>query len=225
MNPISAVTVLNSFLYEGYAQGIFRHVNTHLATQGASRTFSVAPAIEVGMIDTKNLSYDEYIRLISEERYSAILLDYSLLSIEWETKGTEIVRHRYMYIPCPVRSDVISERPVEIEIADYFSQLDRKLLGDYLISQGYLRFDYTKDIVLKDIHHPIAHMTTISSDCRVAMRSPLSVGDFFNFIFDNFYPSHASFWLDYQPHLRTLCEDTIRDSEVNRMHFYWVDEY
>lgn len=225
MNPVSAVKLLNIFLYEGYAQGIFRHVNTHLATQGAARLFSVAPAIEVGMIDTNNLSFDEYIRLISEERYSAIFFDYSLISVEWEIKNSEIVRHRYTYIPCPIKNDVFLERPAEIEIADFFSQLDRSLLGDHLISQGYLRFDYTTDIVSKDMHHPLAHMTTISPDCRVAMRSPLSVGDFFNFIFDNFYPQYTSFWLDYQPHLRMLSEDTIRGAETNRMHIYWADEY
>lgn len=225
MNPVSAVKVLNCFLYEGYAQGIFRHVNTHFATQGAGRLFSVAPAVEVGMVDTKNLNFDEYIRLISEERYSVIFFDYSLLSVEWETKNSEITRHRYLYIPCPVNSDVISERPIEIEIADFFTQLDRSALSNHLISQGFLRFDYTTDIVLKDIHHPIAHMTTISPDCRIAMRSPLSAADFFNFIFDNFYPQYSGFWLDYQPHLRTLCEDTIRETETSRMHIYWVDEY
>jgi hypothetical protein len=225
MNPVSAVKVLNTFLYEGYAQGIFRHVNTHLATQGAARFFSVAPAVEIGMIDTKNLSFDEYIRLISEERYSAILHDYSLLSVEWEIKNSEIVRHRYLYIPCPIKNDILLERPAEIEIADFFSQLDRNSLANHLISQGYLRFDYTTDIVVKDIHHPVAHMTIISSDCRVAMRSPLSAGDFFNFIFDNFYPQYSNFWLDFLPHLRTLCEDTIRETEINRMHIYWADEH
>lgn len=124
-----------------------------------------------------------------------------------------------------MNNDVLLERPTEIEIADFFSQLDRSSLSKHLISQGYLRFDYTTDIVLKDILHPVAHMTTISSDCRVAMRSPLSAGDFLNFIFDNFYPQHSNFWLDYQPHLRSLSEDTIRDTEINRMHIYWADEH
>lgn len=225
MNPISATQVLNSFLYNGYEQGIFRHVNTHLATQGGARLFSVAPAVEIGMIDTQNLSIDEYIRIISEERYSAILSDYSLLSLEWEIKDSEINRHRYMYIPCPIRTDVIQERPPEIEIADFFAQLDRTNLSNNLISQGYLRFDYTKDIVKKDIIHPIAHMTMISPDCRVALRAPLSAADFLNFIFDNFYPNYCSTWLDYQPHLRILCEDTIRPEEIGRMHLYWADEF
>jgi len=225
MNPISAVSVLNNFLYEGYAQGVFRHVNTHFATERGGRLVNVAPVIEVGMIDTQNLNFDEYIRIISEERYSAIFSDYSLISLEWEVKGSDINRHRYMYIPCPVRSDAMLERPPEIEIADFFSQLDRAVLSGSLVSQGYLRFDYTKDPVKKEIKHPIAHMTMISSDCRVAMRSPLSAADFLNFIFDNFYPQYSSLWLDYQPHLRVLCEDTIRPEEMGRMHMYWADEY
>jgi len=225
MNPVSAAGVLNNFLYEGYAQGVFRHVNTHLAVEVAARLFTVSPAVDVGMIDTQNLNFEEYIRVISEERYSAIFSDYSLLSLEWEVKNSEINRHRYMYIPCPVRSDVILERPPEIEIADFFSQLDGEVLSSNLISQGYLRFDYTKDVVKKEIKHPIAHMTMISPDCRVAMRAPLSAADFLNFIFDNFYPQHSDLWLDYQPHLRVLCEDTIRPEEMNRMHMYWADEH
>ncbi|WP_417503093.1 DUF2290 domain-containing protein [Marinobacter sp.] len=225
MNPISAAGVLNNFLYNGYEQGIFRHVNTHLVTEGAGRLYSVAPAIEIGMIDTQNLNIDEYIRIISEERYSAILSDYSLLSLEWEIKGAEINRHRYMYIPCPIKADTIQERPPEIEIADFFTQLDRASLSKNLISQGYLRFDYTKDIVKKEIIHPIAHMTMISPDCRVALRAPLSAADFLNFIFDNFYPQYSNTWLDYQPQLRAICEDTIRPDEMSRMHMYWADEY
>lgn len=225
MNPFSAVKVLNTFLYNGYAKGVFLHINTHVAKSGVASLVSVAPAVDIGMIDTKNLSFDEYIRLVSEERYSAILYDYSLICVEWEAKKSGITRHRYFYIPCPINSDVFSERPAEIEIADFFSQLDRNALSNHLISQGYLRFDYTTDIVMKEMHHPIAHMTMISPECRVAMRSPLSAGDFFNFIFDNFYPQYSDFWLDYQPQLRALCEDTIRDEEINRMHIFWADEH
>jgi hypothetical protein len=225
MNPATATDTLNRFLYEGYADGLFRHVNTHLVVEGRDRTMSVGPAMEVGMIATHGLTYREFIRLVSEERYSAILSDYALLTLEWEMKRGVITRHRYMYIPCPIKPEILAEKPLEIEIADYFEQLDQASLVSNFLSHGYVRFDYTTDLVSSDIHHPLAHMTVISSDCRLALRSPISVSEFLTFVFDNFYPQHSPKWIDFQPHLKTECDDTIRPGEMSRMHLYWADEH
>lgn len=225
MNPHAATERLNTFLFEGYGSGLFKHVNTHLVSDGRDRLSSVGPAIDIGMVATDGLTYQEFVRLISEERYSAILYDYSLLTLEWEVKQGHITRHRYMYIPCPVKQEVMKEMPAEIGIADYLTQLDQTSLAGNFLSHGYVRFDYTTDLVTSDIHHPLAHMTVISSDCRLALRAPISVAEFITFVFDNFYPSRSDVWLDFQPHLKAECEDTIRPAEMARMHLHWVGEY
>jgi len=224
MNPKSTIETLNRFLYHGYGGGLFTHVVNHSFRETSMGIFSIGPIQDIGMIATSGLTFEEYLELISNQRYSAILYDYSLLCIECQITNGEISRHRYMYIPCPLRNDVVAGRPDEIEVADFLSQVDRATLNEKMLSQGYFRFDFTNNPSPKGIYHPQSHLTLMSPDCRIGLKSPISISEFLTFIFDNFYPNSSKLWLDYQPHLKVICKETIREEESSRMHLYWADE-
>lgn len=222
MNVQTNTGTLNNFLYDGYGSGLFTHVNTHTVVAHSKNKFSVGPAQNIGMIAVDGLTYDEYLRIISEERYSAIFFDYSLVCLEWEVTDGRISRHRYMYIPCPLSKKILEEMPPDFGIADYLLQANRDAVINNFISQGYIRFDYTTDVVSSEIHHPLAHFTTISANCRLALKAPLSTSEFFNFLFENFYPEKLNSWTPFERYLRMKCEDTIRPLEKGRMHLSWV---
>ncbi|MBW9335598.1 DUF2290 domain-containing protein [Herbaspirillum sp. RU 5E] len=225
MNPRSAVTVLNRFLYEGLASDLFLHVNSHVVRDHGHDLTTLAPSADIGMIATTGLTLTEYVSLLAEERYSAIFNDYSIFSVECTFNGTEITRHRYTYIPCPLSQALMAQRPTYMAIADYIEQVDSEKLRENFLSQGHVRFDFAKDEVDPEIFHPLSHLTLISSDCRIALRAPLSISDFLTFIFDNFHSHHSKDWLEYRPQLTSACEDTIRDEETTRIHMFWMTEH
>lgn len=214
--------MLNDFLYDGYGKGIFAHVNSHMIVTSLGDRTVLRPIKEIGIINQSGISLNEYFRLISEGKYSAIFFDYSLLSVESIFLDNNILRHRYIYIPCPIKKELTEKRPEEVEIYDYLQQINLDNMRDSIISQGYLRFDYTTDEPPENTYHPASHLTFISSDCRIGLRSPISIASFFTFIFENFYPDKIATWLKYQPHLNLSYEDCIRDHETSRMHLHWT---
>lgn len=225
MNPKSTVDALNRFLYAGLGNNLFLHVNTHTLRTHGEETVVLSPAAEIGMVALEGLTLKEYVELVASERYSAILYDYSLISIECVFSEGRIARHRYMYIPCPISQELLSQRPEDMEVADYLEQIDSDNLKRHFLSHGHVRFDYTNDPVNSDIFHPLSHLTFISSDCRIALKAPISISEFLTFLFDNFYSHYAKSWIDYQPHLKSICEDSIRDHETTRMHLFWIEEF
>lgn len=223
MNPKSSVTVLNNFLYEAYGEGIFAHVNPHVVHEVGPQKAVIQPNTEIGIIASGGMTLEEYLSLIESGRYSAILFDYSLVALECTVIKGAISRHRYLYIPCPLKDSVTRGRPVELPIGDFLEQLDPIEIRESIISQGFIRFDYTTDPTPSELHHPLSHVTLSSPNCRIALRAPISIADFLTFIFDNFYPGKEKTWLKYQPFLTCPGEDTIRTHETMRMHLYWSD--
>jgi hypothetical protein len=56
------------------------------------------------------------------------------------------------------------------------------------------------------------------------VRGPLSIADFLNFVFDNFYRQHRPIWLDYSSHMTCLgTEATITLAEQQLHHVHWLD--
>lgn len=223
MNPRSAVGVLNDFLYRAYGDGLFAHVNSHAIKEVGPEKYVIQPCINIGIIASDGMTIEEYLSIIEDGRYSAVLHDYSIVIIECTFTKGQITRHRYFYIPSPLQESVTSGRPEDCPIGDFFRQINTEDLLSKTISQGFIRFDYTKDPVQSEIHHPLSHVTISSPNCRIALRAPISIAEFITFIFDNFYPEKDKAWLEYQPFLACQSEDTIRNHETMRMHLFWAD--
>lgn len=223
MNPRSAVGVLNDFLYSAYGEGLFAHVNTHVVQDVGPEKAVIQPNVEIGIVASKGMTIEEYFSIIDDGRYSAILYDYSLVTLECTFVKGKISRHRYFYIPCPLQHSVTHGRPEDLSIGDFFRQINADDLLNSAVSQGFIRFDYTTDPVQSEMHHPLSHVTLSSPDCRIALKAPISIAEFLTFIFDNFYPGKDKTWLEFQPFLACQSEDTIRNHETMRMHMFWAD--
>ena len=128
---------------------------------------------------------EEYRDWLDNECYSAVLFDGSILQISFDFDGPVVARHRLLYFPCPFDLDagLVNELPL-VDIIDAYCD-------DYGINEVKLRspvrFDY--DDGVEAVDHPTTHMTFQWSRTRMPVGSPLSLGHFVHFVFQNFYPN------------------------------------
>ena len=160
----------------------------------------------------------EYQAWVDSQGYSAILLDGSILQISYNFQHTELVGHRLLYFPCPFDLDMelLDTLTLSELIGLYFDEGT-----DGVRLRTPVRFDY--DPNSHSIYHPASHMTFQWSHARIAVRSPLSLGHFIQFVFQNFYPSlwNTHTFLNEWP-----CDEleaTITSREQSVLHISSVD--
>jgi len=166
-----------------------------------------SPKPPPGLMEAKYGTIEEYLSWIGAQMYSALLYDGSLLQLSYDFNGSELIRHRLLYYPCPFDVD-----PVLFNAADALEVLDLYCSQgiDTVRLRSPLRFDY--DPQNQRDFHPASHLTFLSESCRWAVASPLSPGHFIGFIFHHFYPvqwSNLSFIRNW-PHQqgeRTITAD------------------
>jgi Uncharacterized conserved protein len=224
MRPRPLCDKLNEFLTAGLANDIFLAVQTHLL-EVSGRKNSLGPLASPGMVSAGGISVDEFLLLLDENRYSAVFTDGALLLIQCTFVDDRLDTHRYSYIPCPIDPQLLDLRPEEITLADWLREsITAKGVGAFR-STGTYRFDCVRLAPSRDRSpHPISHLTFGSPDCRVPVRSPLSIADFLNFVFDNFYREHRRVWLEYSSHLTCSGTDmTITVAEQQLHHLHWEE--
>lgn len=158
-----------------------------------------SPKPSPGIMEAEFGTIEEYLSWIDAQMYSAILYDGSLLQLSYDFDGSELIRHRLLYYPCPFDVDHLLFNAAEVlEVIDLY----RSQGVDKVRLRSPLRFDY--DSKNQRDFHPASHLTFLSESCRWAVASPLSLGHFTKFIFHHFYPvqwSNLSFirnWPDKQ---------------------------
>lgn len=72
MNPTGIVGILDRFLVEGLATGVFLAVQTH-QVERTGTTSKVRPHNRLGMITNGGITPSEYIAILDEDTYSASL--------------------------------------------------------------------------------------------------------------------------------------------------------
>ena len=125
----------------------------------------------------------EYRDWIDWQGYSAVLLDGSFIQVTYDFEYTELVQHRLLYFPCPFDFDI-----------EFLDDLSLTELVHLYLDEGIdkvrlrtpVRFDY--DPNANSEVHPASHMTFQWSHSRIPVMSPLSLGHFIQFVFQNFYP-------------------------------------
>jgi hypothetical protein len=226
MRPRSLCDKLNEFLVTGLADDVFLAIQYHLL-DGNERRQSLGPPSPPGMVSAGGISMDEFLTILDENRYTAVFTDGALLMIQCTFINGELETHRYSYIPCPVDQSLVPFRPEEMPLADW---LRDSVLAEGVAafrSTGTYRFDCTRVKPTRDDNpHPVSHLTFGSPDCRIPVRGPLSIADFLNFVFDNFYRQHRSTWLNYSSYLRCHGTDaTITADEQQFHHLHWEDGF
>jgi hypothetical protein len=174
------------------------------------------PAAEF-MTTRKHATVEQYIQWVTDGNYSAMLLDASLLQITYEVADGKITGHRLAYIPCPVAIDqaLLDERMPVADIASLYAKSSDVLL------QSPVRFDYAPGAA--KLHHPAAHLTINSTDCRIACVAPVHVHRFVDFVFRHFYPrlwsKHESFFAEAA--WRHVDGGSFDDNYRKTLHMMW----
>jgi hypothetical protein len=173
------------------------------------------------LLTRDDLTVEGYLHWLETNQYSALLDDGSLLQLSYSLTAHEIVGHRLAFVPCPVVLDQGCRDFLEEGYS--MSEVVRMQLQDpsNLYMKTSVRFDYDPDSAGE--HHPAAHFTMNSADCRIACAAPMRVGRFLDFIFQHFYAAR------YQKHsyLRELqMSGWFRPTQIDRdrssIHLNWA---
>ncbi len=222
MNPTDIVGVLDRFLLQGLATGVFLAVQNH-QVERTETTSKVRPHKRLGMITNGGITPSEYIAILDEDTYSAVFEDGSIIYLECSFDGQTLSGHRYFYIPCPFSSKLVLDRPNDFYLADWLRDSIELEGADVFNSRGALRFDCVRGLA-EDAQdsHPVSHLTFASGDCRLPLRGPLQVSAFLNLVFDNFFRLYRPLWLQFAPYMSLdETEVTIRPDEAGLHHLNW----
>jgi len=172
------------------------------------------------------LGRKEFVEILDAGRFSALFDDAAILGIECTFDRGTLRSHRYTFVPCPFDPELVSLRPESIPIADWLRESVLSYGLEAVRSVGAYRFDCVRKPPERSADpHPISHFTFGSPDCRVPVRGPMSISDFLNFIFDNFYRGARPFWLNHAPFLTCEgVEPTITWDEQQLHHLQWMED-
>ncbi|WP_084536852.1 DUF2290 domain-containing protein [Azospirillum halopraeferens] len=222
MNPRSLCGKLNEFFINGFGEGVFRDIQHH-SLSGSAGALALGPSVGIGMYPSDGISIDEYLDILEARRFSALLYDYALVSVECIFSGKDLIKHRYIYFPCPVAQYMMHQCPESMPTADWVREAVMGQGVKIARSLGFFRFDYAPK--QKGEMHPASHFTFMSSGCRIPVQSPMGPADFFNFVFDNFHPKYSGFWRQYASFLGCAgVQHSIERDEMIRQHISWVDD-
>jgi len=166
-----------------------------------------------------SIPYGDLHAHLSERRaYDLRFLDGGLVQVRFEFesgKSGELRRSRLAYLPAPDLT------PYQQDPEIY---LDDELFGHVVDLRAVttpLRFDYdTRDEAVRDVHHPMAHVTLGQyPHCRIAASGPITPYYFIEFLVRSFYRTKAALPTNHLPAPRLTVPTTITVSEQALVHF------
>ncbi len=187
MTPDSIIRELTNFLSLLLRSGVAISTTSPVETRGPRGlrriTWSRNSAVPGDLFRNNSSTVSEYRDWIDWQGYSAVLLDGSFVQISYDFEYAELKGHRLLYFPCPFDLDVelLNDLPLTELVHLY---LDEGI--DNVRLRTPVRFDY--DPGASSEIHPASHMTFQWEHSRIPVMSPLSLGHFIQFVFQNFYP-------------------------------------
>jgi hypothetical protein len=155
-----------------------------------------------------------YLELIKQSRFSWMLFDASLVQIWYRLRRGEVVGHRFCYIPAPFDVDL----RVGSGAADLAEIIEGGSSANPLEQPRRTILRFECDPGAQTAAHPAAHLHLNSNDCRIPMRSAITVREFVNFLLRFFYSTH------FEPtFIQASFEgaSTLSDEEQRSFHINW----
>lgn len=166
-------------------------------------------------ISLKNIAYKEiYDELDNNRDYTIKLVDGALIHIMYKFKNGELDSHRLAFYPSPYLESYQNEPEIYDEDEIYADIIYKNIVAFPI------RFDYNKEEVKAEFHHPKSHGTLGQyKNCRIPVYGPISPSAFIEFIFKNFYGKAYYEFLEGK--LIRHCKSfyTINKSDMESMHF------
>lgn len=184
MTSEQLIASINQLIFDWQKYGLVLDSRNHQAYQRANGVIEVTWGNDGYILkDNTFASLEEYCSLIESRQYSMLLTDGSMLQLSYKLDRREITGHRLCWYPSPVELD---EKIDIYSIVDYV--LERMATGDtrFFRARSPLRFDFAPEQAKED--HPVTHLHLGHEDCRIPVKSSLSLKAFMSFIVENFYP-------------------------------------
>jgi hypothetical protein len=177
-NPIATLSNLDLLLDDTYIAVIEEGPSTYI---GYARS-SIGSITPYAKLDFG--SVDEYLQLLRNRHYSALLADGSFVQMSIYVRRGKILRHRYCYYPCPVEFGNEELRSMSEE--EDISNIVWAFLSDSerLVLRTPVRFDFDED----SSERPKVHVHFNHSNCRCAVSSAIYPCYFIKVIMRYFYP-------------------------------------
>lgn len=198
-----------------YTKGLVVDANPFVVKSTGANMFDITWS---GKNSTSNILFDEEksgIELLnsirSERQYTFLTYDKSIIQAEYKIENDIVVKGRLLFLKLQSK---IWNRDEISEYADDPNKLD-DMLNEELGLPIMIRVDYDPQNHV-DCHHPKAHFVfSNAKDCRIPMKAVLSLGQFVDFIFRQFY--HIEL-----PKVNLVnFEETITSAESKMVHINW----
>lgn len=164
---------------------------------------------------TEFSTISEYCALIENRQYSMLLSDGSFFQISYSFQRGEIVKHRLCWYPAPIKI-----WPLELNDATSISNLILEKMAaldfDEFKCRSPIRFDFAPDQVAED--HAEVHMHISEENCRIPVRTPLSLKEFVCFIINNFYNGIDGHHELYDKAITWDGRDTLTEKHKSKLH-------
>ena len=204
---------------EGLAFGISehyvkstKHQQLHMSWDRASGGSSYSRDDDIG--------YSTYYSMLENRDYSILLKDGGIIQVSLDYLGSDLVGHRYVYVPCPIYFDETDLGLVDAEVP--FMELIDELWHKELVSRFRIRpsfrFEYDPNSTQDD--HPFSHVHLGKSSSRIPVSRPIRVEQFFRFVFKNFYASEFKHHSKLYELSSQVLPETITEEEKSELHMH-----
>ena len=198
-----------------YAKGLVVDANPFVVKSTGANMFDVTWS---GKNSTSNILFDEEktgIELLepirSERQYTFLTYDKSIIQAEYKIENDNVVKGRLLFLK--LQNKVWSHDEIS-EYADDPNKLD-DMLNEELGLPIMIRIDFDPQNHV-DCHHPKAHCVfSHVKDFRIPMKSVLSLGQFVDFIFRQFYH------VELPEFDMVKFDETITQAESKMIHINW----
>lgn len=169
-----------------------------------------------GKNDASKILFDKHIScaqvmdtLLSEQQYTVLFYDKSLILAEFQIQGNNVIKERLLFVK---KQNKIWKKE---EIAE-FDAYDEDWLDEESGIPIMMRVDFDP-AEHKECAHPAAHLTLSNQECcRIPMKEALSFSEFVRFVLLHFYDEDLATSL-----YRISGQGMITEAEKKMIHINW----
>lgn len=198
-----------------YTKGLVIDTNPFVVKSTAANvldvTWSGKNAISNILFDEEKSCGELLETIRSERQYTFLTYDKSIIQAEYKIENDDIIKGRLLFLK--LQNKVWSHDEI-LEYADDPNKLD-DMLNEEVGLPIMIRIDFDPQNHI-DCQHPKAHCVFSNvKDCRIPMKSVLSLGQFVDFIFRQFYH------VELPKFDMVSFDETITDAESKMIHINW----
>ena len=186
-------------------------VKNYNGKQNYDLTWSGKSSINSILFDENKSCFELLSAIRPARQYSFLMYDKSIIQVEYQIKEEEIIKARLLFIKLQNKVWSVEELQEYIDIPDILDEVLNEEVGFPIM----IRIDFDPQNHV-ECEHPKAHFVFNNvKDCRIPMKSIISLSKFIDFLLKHFY----NIQLDSFGNIEF--SKTITDSEAKMVHINW----